>query len=143
MKRLSVLTLVLAGMAALAVGPATTQEKKQPKPFEPPEGVALQRDVEYGTGNSRPLRLHLLLPKAESKTARPVIVWVHGGGWSGGHRDSGLPRLAPLAAQGYVCATIEYRLSSEAKYPASTTNTMAIRTVRIISNSLMGPQCNI
>jgi acetyl esterase/lipase len=119
-----VLGMVLAGLAALAADAATQekkkdpQEKKQAKPFVAPEGVELQRDIEYGTGNSRPLRLHLMTPKEASKTPRPVVVWIHGGGWQGGHRDSGLPRLAPLVQHGYVGVSIEYRLSAESQFPA-------------------------
>lgn len=143
MRRLDVLSVVLAGLAALAALPTAAQEKKppqekkQPKPFVAPEGVELRRDVEYGTGNSRPLRMHILLPKAESKTPRPVVVWIHGGGWQGGHRDSGLPRLLPLVKQGFVGASIEYRLSAEAKFPAQLEDCRtAIRYLRTNAKAL-------
>ena len=48
----------------------------------------------------------------------PVVVWIHGGGWRGGSRESGIGRLIPLARRGYFGASIEYRLSGEATFPA-------------------------
>lgn len=97
----------------LATSPLTAQ-----KQFTLPESVEVIRDVEFGTGGGRPLKLHILRPKKESDRPMPVIVWIHGGGWSKGHRDSGISRLAPFAAKGYFCASAEYRLSGEAKFPA-------------------------
>lgn len=78
----------------------------------------LQRDVEYGKGGDRPLKMHILRPKVQPKEAMPVLVWVHGGGWRNGSRESGIPRLTAFAQRGYFCASIEYRLTGEAKFPA-------------------------
>jgi acetyl esterase/lipase len=53
------------------------------------------------------------------------VIYIHGGGWSGGHsRQNGAFEdypgvLASLAAKGYVVASINYRLSGEAKFPAA------------------------
>ena len=57
--------------------------------------------------------------------AFPLVVYVHGGGWQSGHtRHAGAfadwpAALALLASRGYAVASIEYRLSSEAKFPAA------------------------
>jgi acetyl esterase/lipase len=83
-----------------------------------PEGVELLRDVEYGTGGKRALKMHILRPKTPPKEALPVIVWIHGGGWQAGSRDSGIGILALFVTRGYLCASIEYRLSKEAIFPA-------------------------
>ena len=80
--------------------------------------VELIRDVEFGKGGSRTLHMHIALPKGEAKELRPVFVFIHGGGWRGGHRNAGLPFATGFAQQGYVGATIEYRFSQEAKFPA-------------------------
>ena len=90
----------------------------QAQPLAVPEGLTIERNVTFGTGGERPLRMHLISPQEKSETLRPVLVWVHGGAWRGGSRDSGLGRSIPLAQQGYVCASIEYRLSNEALFPA-------------------------
>ncbi|MGD0524345.1 MAG: alpha/beta hydrolase [Polyangiaceae bacterium] len=48
----------------------------------------------------------------------PVLVYVHGGGWVIGHRDKqGLPLMQHLAAHGWVCVSIDYRLSPHATFP--------------------------
>jgi carboxylesterase type B len=72
----------------------------------------------------RPLTLDLYRPSTAS-TPLPLVIYVHGGGWQSGHtRHSGAfadwPRvLASIAARGYVVASLEYRLSGEARFPAA------------------------
>lgn len=48
----------------------------------------------------------------------PLIVLIHGGGWSSGNRKQMRQYMLNLAKSGYAAACVEYRLSSEAKYPA-------------------------
>lgn len=108
--------LVPAAIAALLVaGPACARQGRAPRL---PDGVELIGDVEYGQGGGRPLRLHLLRPRAGADRPRPAVIWVHGGAWRGGSRDGGIAQLAPLVQRGYVGASIEYRLSGEATFPA-------------------------
>jgi acetyl esterase/lipase len=82
-------------------------------------------DVVFSTQPGfRPLRLDIYRQVAP-KGPRPLVVYIHGGGWIGGHtRHSGAFSnwpgvLASLARKGYVVASVEYRLSSEAKFPAA------------------------
>ncbi len=100
-----------SGLLPLALG-------KQGKAPQVPPDVELVRDVEYGKGGGRALKLHILRPKTPPKDPMPVVVFVHGGGWRGGNRDAGIGGLSRLAQRGYFGATIEYRLSGEATYPA-------------------------
>ena len=74
----------------------------------------------------RPLRLDLYLPpKAVEPGRHPLVIYIHGGGWLAGHsRQSGAfsdwpATLASLASRGYVVASLNYRLSSEAPFPAA------------------------
>ncbi len=109
----------LAWAACAAASTVLAQPaRREPPPFHPPADVEVVRDVEYGTGGGRPLKLHLLRPRTLPKDPMPVLVWVHGGAWIGGNKDSGLRMLAPFVQRGYLGATIEYRLSREAKWPA-------------------------
>jgi acetyl esterase/lipase/TolA-binding protein len=83
-----------------------------------PSGVELMADVEYANINGRSLKLHILRPRLTTKEALPVIVFIHGGGWFEGHHNRGIAPLVHFAQRGYLCASIEYRLSGEAKFPA-------------------------
>lgn len=91
-----------------------------------PGGIVARGHVEYANYvGYRPLQLDLYL-HADRATAkpRPLVIWVHGGGWSRGDaRQSGAFAdwpgvLAMLAARGYVVASVDYRLSGEAQFPA-------------------------
>jgi acetyl esterase/lipase len=82
-------------------------------------------DLIYTTPRGfRPLRLDLYRQVAPAGP-RPLVIYVHGGGWQSGHtRHSGAFAnwpgvLASLARRGYVVASVEYRLSSEARFPAA------------------------
>jgi len=94
------------------------EETKRAQQLIVPADVELIRDVEFGKGGGRPLKLDILRPKDLPKEPVPVIVFVHGGGWSMGRKEGGIQRLVPLAEHGYFCATIEYRLNGEAVFPA-------------------------
>jgi acetyl esterase/lipase len=85
-------------------------------------------DLVYSTPPGfRPLRLDLYKPKEPvgALAERPLVIYVHGGGWRSGHtRHAGAfanwPNvLAALASKGYVVASVEYRLSGEARFPAA------------------------
>jgi acetyl esterase/lipase len=72
----------------------------------------------YGTGGGRPLTMHLLRAQPRPSGAAPALLWVHGGAFRHGSKESGIARLFPFARRGYVCASVEYRLSGEAHWPA-------------------------
>jgi len=71
----------------------------------------------YGTQDKRQ-QLDLYYPRASHVTSLPVVAWIHGGGWAGGSRDS-VDRFALReACRGYAVASIGYRASREARFPA-------------------------
>lgn len=89
-------------------------------------GVAGLPDLTYSTVSGfRPLTLDLYVPASSVSGGAPVIIYVHGGGWTSGHtRHSGAFEnwpgvLASLAGRGYVVASLSYRLSAEAPSPAA------------------------
>ena len=73
----------------------------------------IERDLEYARVESGPLLLDLYLPEA---TRPPLVVWIHGGAWRSGSKDR-VPVL-PLVSKGYAVASVEYRLSPVAPFPA-------------------------
>jgi len=72
------------------------------------------RDIEYARVGDTPLKLDLYLPA--SAKAPPVVVWVHGGAWRSGSKNN--PAVLPLTDRGYAIASIDYRLSPVAPFPA-------------------------
>jgi acetyl esterase/lipase len=91
-----------------------------------PGGVVGLPKVTFYSPAGRAVWLDLYLPPLTSSGgASPFIVYMHGGGWSGGTaRTTGTFEnwpsvLASIAAKGYVVASVDYRLSGEAKFPAA------------------------
>ena len=84
-----------------------------------PESVVEVKDITYVRYGKRALQLDLYLPKNMPQDPVPGIVFVHGGGWRSGYRTNFTPMAIGLAERGYVAATITYRLSGEAQYPAA------------------------
>lgn len=91
----------------------------QPLPRRPTDelrDVEVRRDIAYVPDGHPRQRLDLYLPK-DSPRPLPLIIWIHGGGWLGGSKDA--VRLArPYLNRGYAVASIGYRLSSDAIFPA-------------------------
>ena len=74
--------------------------------------VRIVKDVDY-LGEGRAEKLDLYLPGKDDGTRRPAVVIIHGGGWHGGDKAAGREQNIgnSLAAAGYVCASINYRLA--------------------------------
>jgi acetyl esterase/lipase len=73
------------------------------------------RDVPFAQVAESELRLDLYLPEGE-QTPVGLIVWVHGGAWRSGSRAS--VDLVGLTALGWAVASVDYRLSPVARFPA-------------------------
>ncbi len=72
-------------------------------------------NIEYARVDTQPLLLDLFLaPAAEAPT--PLIVWVHGGAWRAGSKTD-VP-IQALVARGFSIASVDYRLSTVARFPA-------------------------
>jgi acetyl esterase/lipase len=95
------------------------------------EAVRVVKDVQYASVDQHALRLDLHLPSG--KTRAPLIVWIHGGAWRSGSKND-LP-IRKLVAEGYPIASVDYRLSTEARFPAQIHDIKAaIRFLRAHAN---------
>lgn len=74
----------------------------------------LIENLEYAKVDEHHLLLDLYLPT--NATNPTLVVWVHGGAWQRGSK-SGMP-LKALVNSGYAIASIDYRLSTVAPFPA-------------------------
>lgn len=94
-----------------------------------PAGVVQQKDLAYVADGTSAQKLDLYLPEKASDAKRPLIIYIHGGGWGGGSK-SGVPVLW-LIDRGYSVASIEYRFSKVALFPAQAQDCQAaIRWLR-------------
>ncbi|OUJ71752.1 alpha/beta hydrolase [Hymenobacter crusticola] len=84
-----------------------------------PTTIQSKTNVTYCTLGSRALQLDVFYPKAKRKKGYPAVLFIYGGGWRSGNRSQHVPMAQQLAAKGYVTVTADYRLSTEALYPAA------------------------
>lgn len=82
----------------------------------------LQSGLVYGTyvdssGQTQNLLLDLLLPTGAAFPP-PLVIWIHGGGWRTGSRAPMPTRVTDLCARGYAVASVDYRFSNVALWPA-------------------------
>jgi dipeptidyl aminopeptidase/acylaminoacyl peptidase len=82
--------------------------------------VITRSDLVYGhavdqTDSRVTLTYDLYEPKGDTLDARPVVVWVHGGSFSGGDKTSAelVDEATDLAQKGYVNVSINYRLAPQ------------------------------
>lgn len=82
------------------------------------EGTKIFKDIQYVKNGDRRHKLDLYYPADhDGKEVLPLIVYIHGGGWQKGSKNS-FGKQAFLVEQGYAVASINYRLSQQAKFPA-------------------------
>ncbi|WP_153916503.1 alpha/beta hydrolase [Shewanella sp. TC10] len=83
---------------------------------------SVQKDIVFKTIENRDIKLDLYRPKASSDKPYKLLIWIHGGAWKRGSKDA-LPNKNPLLLNsvinaGYALASVNYRLSTEATFPA-------------------------
>jgi acetyl esterase/lipase len=103
---------------SILITPTTRPTLAQPVTiarFWMPAGFHTLRDVAYVPRAVRSQLLDLYVPNIPT-APRPLMIWIHGGGWSTG--DKSAPPGMGLLLRGYVVASINYRLSREAVFPA-------------------------
>lgn len=122
MSRVAALALLLTPLSNAAAQPAAQPEVK-PRPLAGlAKGVVAVKDVEYAKVGDHSLKLdvyytpHVAKPGEIVGDPKPLLVWVHGGGWRNGSKDR-CPATR-FAGMGYVVASIDYRLTGVATFPA-------------------------
>ena len=89
-------------------------QKKRP-PLVIPDNTTVHKDLIFSKTTEKDLLLDLYLPPSDVPT--PLVIWVHGGAWRKGSKDYPRHALA-LLEKNIAVASISYRLSQEAVFPA-------------------------
>ena len=127
------ISTVLAVLGCLVVGQPAAQQTRQVRElydarggprlarnaFPIPATVQVVRDVVYASYGERRLKLDLYRPQEAKRRAAPGVIVVRGGGWQQGDKEGFGFIAGQLAEAGFVAASIEYRTSAEAKFPAA------------------------
>jgi acetyl esterase/lipase len=80
--------------------------------------VRVDRNLRYADHGKRGL-LDIYRPVDREVVGAPVLIEVHGGGWTLGSKDEqGIPLMQRMAARGWVCVSINYRLAPRDAFPA-------------------------
>lgn len=101
---------------ALLLLPTTMAAQDCTIPFiQPLFTVQAEPNLWYGNatrfnGGTDSLRLNLFKPVGDGQTERPLVIAIHGGGFTGGNRNELNDYCNTLASMGWSCATISYRL---------------------------------
>ena len=108
------LTFVLILFFLVTITVLAQRRNRGPSP-KIPESVTVHRNIAYVTDGHARQKLDLYVP-ADTGENLPLIIWVHGGAWRGGNKTHYRP-MEYLSA-GYAGASINYRLSQHAVFPA-------------------------
>lgn len=81
-----------------------------------PAGIKAERNIAYVTNGHRNQVLDLYLPEQSSEKPLPLVIWIHGGAWMAGSQAN--PPVLYLVSKGFAVASIQYRFSRDAIWPA-------------------------
>jgi acetyl esterase/lipase len=108
---LRLLALFTAVVCSPIVGVSATE-------FVVPDTVIFQRDIEYANPDGQHLQLNLARPKSGAFPT-PAVLCIHGGGFRAGTREGYNGLCVRLAEDGFVAATVTYRLAPKYQFPAA------------------------
>lgn len=93
------------------------QRPNRARPMRLPEGVKRFADVAYVEAGHERHKLDIYIPEAIKEGAKlPLVIWIHGGAWQAGSKEN-CPAIG-LTEKGFAVASINYRLSQHAIFPA-------------------------
>ena len=116
------LKYILSGWMMLYLALPTGAQMNQPVKYKEEvfQAITVQRNLDYVSDapvgrKGRSTLYDLYQPREDSTSFRPLIIWMHGGGFKFGSKEEAAIRLwsAGFARRGYVCAAINYRLGKK------------------------------
>ena len=110
-------TFLLAGETFAQPVPNTITHAAEVLPAPSPYGEArVIKNIPYTTHPTSRQNFDLYLPSQQTDQPFPFVLWIHGGAWMMGDKD--LDNVKYLVRHGYAIASVDYRFSTEAKFPA-------------------------
>jgi acetyl esterase/lipase len=118
MKKISLLTLALC---LVSVSLIQAQQGNNPVKKQFSAGTIFHENIAYANDTLKKHLLDIYLP-AQAKPNLPLVVWIHGGAWmkNDKYADMGYMKntINELLAHGFAIASIDYRQSTDAIFPA-------------------------
>lgn len=98
---------------------SSTRTTRGTTSLDPAKLGTVERDVTYGNAWGYDLKMDVYYPKSAAGPV-PVVMYVHGGGWTGGDKQDGAGRAAIpyLQDAGFLVVSINYRLAPQSRFPA-------------------------
>jgi acetyl esterase/lipase len=107
----------LIGLTVVLTLAPFSQAQQPANKIKVPDGVEFEQNVEYSNPDSQHLQLDLARPKGDGPY--PAVICIHGGGFRAGNRNGYDGLCIKLAQNGYVAATVTYRLAPKYQFPAA------------------------
>ncbi len=82
----------------------------------------VQPDIVYGSANNTPLKLDVWY-QHDVNTPQPTLVYIHGGGWIFGNKETSVLQFLPFLEKGWRVVNVEYRMASNSLAPAAVEDT--------------------
>ena len=108
------LVLVSSTLWAHGVGPNTTESWAALVGSQ----YRIHSNITYKVANGYEARLDVYAPR-NAEEPRPVVIYIHGGGWTGGSKEAAALRLMPYLQMGLAVVNVEYRLARISLAPAA------------------------
>ena len=85
-----------------------------------PDDIERNHDIPFTEDGETGLKLDLYrMRRVHYDVPQPVVIWLHGGGWMSGDKERMVHRIFGLVHAGFIGASVSYRLSQEALFPAN------------------------
>jgi acetyl esterase/lipase len=114
---LLVLTVALCGPSFNTVT-AQPQSLSAANGIKVANGVILEENIFYAPEHNLSQSMDLYLPVRPSKRPLPTVIFIHGGGWRAGDKKEGRVLCQEFVRRGYAAASLNYRFSNQAIWPA-------------------------
>lgn len=123
--RTKLIRLIPFGLLVLLMTSVTVSAQDQPSsPWATDVGNRywVQPDIVYQGANNQSLKLDVWY-QHEVKTPSPTLIYIHGGGWIFGTKETSVLQFLPFLEKGWTVVNVEYRMASSSPAPAAVEDT--------------------